>query len=74
MKNPKENIRFTSTEVEILGYIKNGFSSSQIAQFRNCSKRTIEKHRSNIIAKLEIPPSQNALLLWMLKNAQKLDT
>ena len=68
MKLSNDSIQFTVTEIEILGYIKNGLSSAQIAKLRNCSVRTIEKHRSNLIAKLNIPPSQNALLIWVYKN------
>jgi DNA-binding NarL/FixJ family response regulator len=68
MKLLDDSIQFTASEIEILNYIKKGFSSAEIAVVRCCSKRTIEKHRSNIIAKLNIPPSQNALLLWLFKN------
>ena len=70
MKLSNDDIQFTVTEIEILGHIKKGLSSAQIATLRNCSKRTIEKHRSNIIAKLDIPPSQNALLIWLFSNTK----
>ena len=68
MELSNDSIKLTVSEIEILNYIKNGLSSAQIAVIRNCSIRTIEKHRSNIIAKLDIPPSQNALLIWLFKN------
>mgnify|MGYP003645469037 FL=1 len=74
MDSPQEKIDFTTSEIEILNFIKNGLSSAQIADKRDCSVRTIEKHRSNIIAKLNIPSSQNALLLWLFENFQKIDT
>ncbi|WP_299671803.1 LuxR C-terminal-related transcriptional regulator [uncultured Polaribacter sp.] len=74
MKSSTKNILLTNVELEILSYIKQGFSSSYIAQVRNCSVRTIEKHRSNIITKLELPSSQNALLFWAFNNLNTTDT
>jgi DNA-binding NarL/FixJ family response regulator len=60
--------RLTAIEFQILKFIKEGYSSPQIAGFRNCSSRTVEKHRSNIIKKLKINSTQNALLIWISKN------
>lgn len=59
----------TSTELKILRYLAKDWSSSQIAEHLFISKRTVEKHRSNIIHKLDIKSSQNGLLLWVQKNA-----
>jgi DNA-binding NarL/FixJ family response regulator len=42
----------TKTEKEILSLIVDGFSSSEIAQKRFNSVKTIENHRANIISKL----------------------
>ncbi len=56
------------SEHEILSLIKDGYTSPQIAKFRKCSSRTVEKHRSNIIKKLNIPSTQNGLLLWVHKH------
>ena len=53
---------------------KKGLSSSKIAVLRNCSIRTIEKHRSNIITKLDLPPTQNALLHWLYNNSSIFNT
>lgn len=58
----------TVAESKILRYLAKNFSSSQIAEELYISKRTVEKHRSNIIKKLEIPPTQNGLLLWVQKH------
>ncbi|MBI1267932.1 MAG: response regulator [Cryomorphaceae bacterium] len=55
-------------EQKILRYLANNLSSSQIAEELFISKRTVEKHRSNIIKKLGIPPTQNGLLLWVQNN------
>lgn len=64
----------TAVELEILRYINNGLSSAQIALLRHRSKRTIEKHRSNIIKKLGLSSSQNTLIIWILKHPEILDT
>lgn len=60
--------KLTPTELKILRYLAKDWSSSQIAEHLFISKRTVEKHRSNIIHKLGIKSSQNALLLWVQKN------
>lgn len=60
--------KLTPTELKILRYLAKDWSSSQIADHLFISKRTVEKHRSNIIHKLNIKSSQNALLLWVQKN------
>jgi DNA-binding NarL/FixJ family response regulator len=83
-KNIEAGIHFSTTaqevnnltvaEAKILRYLAKNFSSSQIAEELFISKRTVEKHRSNIIKKLEIPPTQNGLLLWVQKNPQLFNT
>jgi len=74
MNSFKKNKKLTTTEIQILKDIKNGLSSAQIAKNRNCSSRTIEKHRSNIIFKLKLPSTQNALLIWLYKNPKIFNT
>lgn len=64
----------TVAESKILRYLAKNFSSSQIAEELFISKRTVEKHRSNIIKKLEIPPTQNGLLLWVQKHPNLFNT
>lgn len=64
------NLSFPSLskiEIEILREIKKGLTSHEIAVLRGCSPRTVEKHRSNIIKKLNIPSTQTSLLLWVHK-------
>jgi len=69
--NPSNTVEnLTITEMKILRYLAKDLSSSQIAESLFISKRTVEKHRSNIIKKLGISSSQNALLLWVQKNPQ----
>lgn len=83
-KNIEEGIHFstdteelhklTIAESKILRYLAKNFSSSQIADELFISKRTVEKHRSNIIKKLEIPSTQNGLLLWVQKHPHLFNT
>lgn len=63
-------LELSAVELKILHAIKNGMTSSEIAKLRNCYSRTIEKHRSNIIKKLGIASSQNALLVWIMENLE----
>ncbi|WP_081669586.1 response regulator transcription factor [Winogradskyella psychrotolerans] len=60
------------TEIKILKYLDKNLNSTQIAEELFISKRTVEKHRSNIIKKLDIDTTnQNALFVW-LKNHPKI--
>lgn len=67
-------IELSATELKILKYLAKDWSSSAIAEALFISKRTVEKHRSNIIQKLGIKSSQNALLLWVQKNPDMFTT
>lgn len=58
----------SAIELEIILCVKEGKTSSEIAIIRNCAPRTIEKHRSNIIKKLGLTTSQNALLIWIVQH------
>ena len=64
----------TATELKILKYLAKDLSSAAIADHLFISKRTVEKHRSNIIKKLNIPPTQNGLILWVQKHQNLFDT
>lgn len=72
MKTPTEEL--SVAELKILRYLAKDLSSSQIADSLFISKRTVEKHRSNIIKKLGIQSTQNGLLLWVRKNPQIFNT
>ena len=54
----------TPSEKTILKLIAQQMSSNEIAETLFISPRTVEKHRSNILAKLEIDNSNNALINW----------
>lgn len=72
-KNNKAN-ELTVAEIKILKYLAKDLSSTQIAEVLFISKRTVEKHRSNIIKKLGIPSTQNGLLLWVQQNPELFNT
>ncbi|PHQ29927.1 response regulator transcription factor [Leeuwenhoekiella nanhaiensis] len=57
--------KLTATELKILKYLEQTYTSAQIAEELFISKRTVEKHRSNIIDKLNLTSSPNALILWL---------
>lgn len=61
--------RLTSSERIIINYISVQLSSQQIADELNISIRTVQKHRTNIISKLEINTSEGALKKWVQENA-----
>ena len=44
----------TQREREVLKLLAEGFSNKEIAGFLNISVKTVEKHRSNLIAKLDL--------------------
>lgn len=58
--------RLTPSELKILKLIAKQNSNGDIAATLNVSIRTIEKHRSNIIFKLELLPETNVLTNWAL--------
>lgn len=72
IKSPTEELSIA--EMKILHYLAKDLSSSQIAESLFISKRTVEKHRSNIIKKLGIKSSQNSLLLWVQQNPELFNT
>ncbi|MBN2867621.1 MAG: response regulator transcription factor [Flavobacteriaceae bacterium] len=84
--NLKKNIHFnnyanttleklSTTEIKILKYLEKNLNSTQIAKELFISKRTVEKHRSNIIKKLEIDTTkQNALFVWLRQNPNIFNT
>ncbi|NER18016.1 response regulator [Spongiivirga citrea] len=54
----------TPSEKKILKLIAEDNSNKEIAELLFISARTVEKHRSNIISKLDLTPKTNSLLLW----------
>ncbi len=71
----KENTiieNLTPSEKKILRLIADEMTSSEIADFLSISVRTVEKHRANIIKKLDIDHRPNSLLIWSQKNKEQL--
>lgn len=52
------------SERTILRLVAQGNSSKEIGQLLSISSRTVEKHRSNIITKLDLSPETDALVIW----------
>jgi len=65
MENP-----LTPSEIKILRLIALGISTKEIAGKLFISERTIEKHRSNMITKLNLEKKHNSLLIWAQKNKE----
>lgn len=62
----------TPSERKILKLIARDRTNKEIASQLFISYRTVEKHRSNIINKLNIEPKTNSLLIWAKENHDKL--
>lgn len=64
-----EKIKFLSpSERTIVRLISKENSSKQIAETLSISTRTVEKHRSNIISKLDLTSGSESLTKWITKN------
>jgi len=64
----------TKTEIKVVQLLSESKSSLQIAKTLNSSVRTVEKHRSNIVKKLKLEKSHNALMVWANLNKDILKT
>ena len=62
----------TNTELKILKIIAKNKTAKEIAEELHCSPRTVEKHKSHIIRKLNIERSPNSLLIWAKENQNHL--
>ncbi len=62
----KENLLepLTKSEQRIVKLISENNSSSKIADILSISVRTVDKHRENIVTKLELDRKPNALSIW----------
>lgn len=54
-------------EKKVMELIAEQKTSKQIADLLFISEKTVEKHRSNIIQKLDLPKEKNSLLMWSLQ-------
>ncbi|MGB1308197.1 MAG: response regulator [Oceanihabitans sp.] len=62
--------KLTKSEKKIVHLIANGNDSQQIATQLNISVRTVEKHRSNIITKLNLDRKPSTLSVWATLNKE----
>ena len=67
-KAPEKLNLITKTESKILKLITENKTAREIAEELFISPRTVEKHKSNIIRKLEIEKTPNSLLIWAKEN------
>lgn len=71
MQEKKEAIDYsflTPSEKKILKLIAQNKTAKRIGDELFISNRTVEKHKSHIIKKLNIEPTQNSLLIWAKEN------
>lgn len=66
-----EKIKFLSpSERTIIRLIAQDKSSKEIAELLTISYRTVQKHRSNIITKLDLPIGADSLSTWTKENKE----
>ncbi|MEM5538837.1 response regulator transcription factor [Olleya sp. AS48] len=58
----------TPTELKVVKLLSEKLTSAEISKELASSTRTIEKHRSNIVKKLDLKKSHNELMLWANMN------
>ena len=59
--------QLSSREMEILRYVAQGYSNTQVAEFMKISEGTVKNHVMNIYAKLNIH-TRSELVAWAWKN------
>ncbi len=64
--------KLTPSEKKILKLIAKDMTNKEIGSQLFISPRTVEKHRSNIITKLDLEPKTNSLLIWAIEHQDKL--
>lgn len=69
-ERPNNFDRLSSTELQVLKHIAENMTAKEIGDAMFISNRTVEKHKSNIIKKLEIDSHQNSLLIWVKENQE----
>jgi len=65
---PEELYLLTPAEKKVLKLIAKNHTGVEIGDILFVSTRTVEKHKSHIIRKLELSPKQNSLLIWAKEN------
>ncbi|MGC6432412.1 MAG: response regulator [Jejuia sp.] len=67
-ERPKVLDLLTKSELKIVKLISENRTSSEIAKDLSISPRTVDKHRSNIVAKLNLSNKPTALSVWASLN------
>ncbi|MBC3846062.1 response regulator transcription factor [Winogradskyella echinorum] len=73
-KIPENFEKLTNHEKKIVSLISANKTGVEIAELLSISTRTVEKHKSNIIKKLNLESKQNSLLIWAKENAEFLNS
>lgn len=58
----------TSREIEVLRLLIGGKTNREIAEALFCSEKNVEKIKTNVRKKLDLPSSYGALLSWAIRN------
>jgi len=66
-KNLKEHLDLTNREIEVLCFICDGMSNQEIADILYLSKRTVDKHRENLLLKTDAKNTAG-LVIYAIKN------
>ena len=70
-----EKIKLLSpSERTIVRLIAQNKSSKEIAEILSISQRTVDKHRSNIIAKFDVSSDSGSLAVWVKENKELLES
>ncbi|GAB1855354.1 nitrate respiration regulation response regulator NreC [Flavobacteriaceae bacterium MHTCC 0001] len=67
-EKPKELELLTKSELKIIVLISENKTSQEIADTLSISPRTVDKHRSNIVAKLKLDNKPTSLSIWATLN------
>jgi len=67
---PEKLELLTKTELRIIKIIAESKTSNDVAEELSISVRTVHKHRSNIVAKLELDNKPTSLSIWATVNKQ----
>tara|TARA_R110002072_G_scaffold192107_2_gene348812 strand:- start:1904 stop:2533 length:630 start_codon:yes stop_codon:yes gene_type:complete len=65
--------KLTLAEIRVIKLIAQHKTNKQIAEHLFISHRTVERHRSNIVLKLDLEQKSGTLLIWVQKNRHLFD-
>jgi len=71
---PEDFKKLSKSEIKIVKLISKNLTGVEIADLLFISTRTVEKHKSNIIKKLNLKSKQNSLLIWAKENSDFLNS